>query len=77
MRLITLKSSLLGYYNNECKHIIDRHAHLPNRTGSLRNPTSWYSEDIKPEKKDVDLKENGDEHDSKLTMTALNQRRIE
>ncbi len=41
---------VVDYYNNELKNILDIHAPMQSRTVSLRNPTPWSSEDIKPEK---------------------------
>ncbi len=42
--------ALVDYYNNELKNILDRHAPMHNKTVSLRNPSPWFSENIKPEK---------------------------
>ncbi len=42
--------ALLDHYNNELNRIIDNHAPMQEHGISLRKPTPWKSENIKPEK---------------------------
>jgi len=42
---------LVEYYNLELGTVLDNHAPEQNRLVSLRKPTPWTTEDIKPEKK--------------------------
>jgi hypothetical protein len=44
-------TTLVDYYNDELSKIFDKHAPEQHRLVTLRKPTPWTSDDIKPEKK--------------------------